>query len=166
MGKACKRCGVHKELNEYYRHSQMKDGYLNICISCKLAYSQAYRTQNIDKVRAYDRARDSCPDRVHARKEYIARLKEEEPVRYAKMRLAATKKYRGKNGKKAHAHTKVNNSLSAGKIAKPAHCSICGRNGKLEGHHADYPNPLQVQWLCPSCHKELHTALRESRRGA
>src|SRR6202012_4726067 len=33
--KICKRCFVEKDLSEFYKHSRMKDGFLNFCILCK-----------------------------------------------------------------------------------------------------------------------------------
>lgn len=32
--KTCKTCGEQKSLSEYYKHSGMKDGFLNNCKSC------------------------------------------------------------------------------------------------------------------------------------
>ena len=37
-------------------------------------------------------------------------------------------------------------------------CQVCG-NPKSEGHHADYGQPLEVQWLCRVHHQRLHAAL-------
>lgn len=35
-------------------------------------------------------------------------------------------------------------------------CEICGSNDKLERHHTDYSEPLDVRVLCGSCHRKLH----------
>jgi hypothetical protein len=43
-----------------------------------------------------------------------------------------------------------------GKISKPPHCSLCGRQGKIEGHHEDYRKPMEVVWVCRKCHVNLH----------
>lgn len=35
-------------------------------------------------------------------------------------------------------------------------CQHCYQRKKLIGHHYDYSNPLQVIWLCRSCHSKIH----------
>lgn len=35
-------------------------------------------------------------------------------------------------------------------------CSKCG-SLEAEKHHDDYTKPLEVVWLCRSCHLELHS---------
>jgi hypothetical protein len=32
--KKCRKCGIEKPLSDYYKHKQMGDGHLNICIDC------------------------------------------------------------------------------------------------------------------------------------
>lgn len=61
-----------------------------------------------------------------------------------------------KNKEKANAHSKLYYAVKTGKINKPLHCSSCSSQGKIEGHHPDYQKPLQVVWLCRSCHKSIH----------
>lgn len=39
MTKICKRCNVEKALDMFYKHSQMSDGHLNVCIDCKKSES-------------------------------------------------------------------------------------------------------------------------------
>ena len=34
--KICRRCGILKSLDDYYKHSQMSDNHLNICKSCNI----------------------------------------------------------------------------------------------------------------------------------
>lgn len=47
-------------------------------------------------------------------------------------------------------------AVKIGKIIKPAACEICERKTRLSGHHEDYSKPLEVIWLCSSCHKLKH----------
>lgn len=41
--KVCYKCGLEKELTEFYRHSQMKDRRLNQCRSCSKAAVDEWR---------------------------------------------------------------------------------------------------------------------------
>jgi len=35
-------------------------------------------------------------------------------------------------------------------------CELCASTNKVQGHHSDYDQPLNVRWLCPKCHSEWH----------
>lgn len=50
----------------------------------------------------------------------------------------------------------VYRAVRAGILGKPSGCIICGRQTRLSGHHEDYNQPLNIVWLCSSCHKKLH----------
>ena len=56
------------------------------------------------------------------------------------------------------ARGELRRAVAAGKIAKPTHCSSCGNYAKrIEGHHhLGYDHPLEVLWLCHSCHRIAH----------
>lgn len=45
-------------------------------------------------------------------------------------------------------------------------CAVCGTTKNLEMHHADYNRPLQVKWLCHTCHAALHALERKLKREA
>ncbi len=59
--------------------------------------------------------------------------------------------------KKHKARGVLNKALKSGKILKPLNCSTCEKLGRIEGHHDDYEKPLEVIWLCTSCHGKLHS---------
>ena len=46
--------------------------------------------------------------------------------------------------------------IKRGIIDRPKSCSLCGRIDKIQAHHQDYSKPLEVIWLCASCHKKIH----------
>lgn len=128
--KKCFKCGEVKPLTQFYKHKQMKDGHLNKCKLCARLDVSKHRLENIERIRAYDRARGSRQDY-----EYI-------------------KQYRAKYPNKYRAHNIVNNSIRDKRLFKEP-CAVCGAEA-AEAHHDDYLKPLNVRWLCPAHHKEWH----------
>ncbi len=80
------------------------------------------------------------------------------------------KKYREENGyhneenskrrypEKQKARGILQRAVRSGKILKK-NCEHCG-NSKSQGHHPDYTKPLEVIWLCPSCHAIEHKKIK------
>lgn len=56
------------------------------------------------------------------------------------------------------ARLKLNAAIRSGKIKRQP-CEVCGAE-PAEGHHPDYSRPLDVVFLCPQHHRELHQAER------
>ncbi len=56
------------------------------------------------------------------------------------------------NPVKMKAQNILNRAVKAGKIKRPSKCSKCGKTGKIQAHHKDYSKPLDVTWLCQTCH--------------
>lgn len=51
----------------------------------------------------------------------------------------------------------VARALAVGALTKPAACERCDKTTtKLEAHHWDYREELDVRWLCVSCHNIVH----------
>jgi hypothetical protein len=44
--------------------------------------------------------------------------------------------------------------LRRGKIKK-ADCIVCGST-ESQMHHKDYTKPLEIDWMCRSCHMSIH----------
>jgi transposase-like protein len=58
---------------------------------------------------------------------------------------------------KGKAHSLVRRAIKDGVLVRPSHCSTCARPSvSLVGHHDDYRKPLDVRWLCKSCHVNVH----------
>jgi len=58
-----------------------------------------------------------------------------------------------KNPTRAHSRQVVYYALKSGMIEKPTTCSRCGREGcVIQAHHLSYDDPLDIEWLCVSCH--------------
>lgn len=65
-------------------------------------------------------------------------------------------------GFKLRAHRAVRSAIKRGDLIRPKCCSRCGlspmkKNGisGIEAHHHDYIRPLEVEWLCPTCHRRI-----------
>ncbi len=60
--------------------------------------------------------------------------------------------------KKNRIYKRVERSLD-----RPDICSDCGAvDVVIHGHHEDYSKPLEVIWLCVSCHMKLHERKRNA----
>lgn len=149
--KTCFKCNVKKDLIEFYRHKEMADGYLNKCKECTKKDNTNHRNNNIDYYREYEKERAILPHRIEARK------------RYSKTAMGIVSKRKAieswvkKNKNKRIAHNILNNALRNGQIIKSNKCQLCGcESHRLEGHHYDYNEPLNVTWLCSKCHSIFH----------
>ena len=128
--KRCFKCGRELPLSQFYKHKQMADGHLNKCKDCTKTDVTSNRNANIERYRAYDRARGN-----------------RQPDSYMR-------EYREKYPNKARAHRKVAYATQCGDlIAKP--CEQCGEI-KTHAHHDDYEKALEVRWLCAACHRQWH----------
>ena len=135
--KICRKCKVPKDLNDFYKHSEMADGHLNICKVCTRKRISKHWYKNAEALRIKEH------DRWQRRK-----LKPKE----IKRRLDYQKDYRKKNKNSMRAH-----NMTLRKLTRPKHCEICGKACKPHGHHEDYDKPLEVIWACPVCHRKIHS---------
>lgn len=125
----------------------MGDGHLNKCKECTKSDVRENRKTNIERYRAYDRARSNDLKRVVARLEYSKSDVGRETKKRAKLA------YRERYPLKAQAHDSVSNAMRDGRIKKQP-CEICG--SVAHAHHDDYSKPLEVRWLCIKHHVEWH----------
>ncbi len=72
----------------------------------------------------------------------------------------AAARYRMRNRHKVLAQSKVKAAMKSGRIAVPLWCQQCHCVTQLEAHHSDYSKPLDVLWLCTTCHGLAHRSNR------
>jgi len=137
--KNCFKCNTVKPLSEFYTHPRMADGHVNKCKECYKNDSTANRNKNIEKVRAYDRARSKEPERIKAVTEI-------------------TRAWRAEDSRRTLAHSSVARAMRRGELVQHP-CCRCGAE-KTVAHHEDYDKPLEVVWLCQPCHKQRHKELK------
>lgn len=72
-------------------------------------------------------------------------------------RADQTKRYYSNRPLVRAAHNAIAKAALKGKLIKPSICSLCGTiTDNIIGHHGDYTKPLDVIWVCWSCHNNLH----------
>lgn len=98
-----------------------------------LQWYRDYRKKN-PKIREYTRKYNNAWRTIHG---YEAEKKSE-------------KKFKDKR----IARKRLSYAVSTGKIVR-GNCEVCGKMD-AQGHHEDYAKPLQVKWLCPKHHAEVH----------
>jgi len=148
--KICRECGIEKPLSEFYKHDAMADGHLNKCIPCVKSRVKKHREANLEKIKAYDKARSNQPHRIQARKDYM------QTDAGKKTKKKAIDAYHKRYPMKYAAQIITRNYVRDGKLIPATSCSVCSGTKKIEGHHDDYTKPLEVRWLCESCHKDWH----------
>mgnify|MGYP007100078969 CR=1 FL=1 len=140
--KTCIDCVATKPLDGFYRHPNAKHGRSNVCKDCQKARMKLRRLTN-PAVQEYDRERHkNNPDRARRIRENTAKWNAANPLGYK-------------------AHYQVTNAVRDGRLKKTP-CVICGSDKRVHGHHKDYSKPLDVRWLCRSCHVRHHQGERRA----
>jgi len=123
--KQCKDCGEYKAETDFY-------GIQGECKECTKIRVHSNYSNRREQYSKYEH------DRNKKRRVYM---------------LKQQKKYRLNNPEKYHARNIVAHALRNGTLVKEP-CMKCG-NPKTQCHHKDYSKPLEVDWLCFKCHREL-----------
>jgi len=158
--KICKKCLIEKELSEFYVCKGNSDGRFGTCKDCTKDRVKKHRSKNIDEIRAYDRGRGRTEKRLKLNRDrYKAcNLTEEQKQKM----YESVKRYRRENAEKYRCHSLVGHAINSGKLVKPNRCSECGEdNATIHGHHENYMRPLDVIWLCPTCHRRKHKTYKD-----
>ncbi len=163
----CTICGATSDTSKFYA------GVNQRCAECHKAKVRQNRANNPDHYRAYDAKRfKSNPKRREANKAYaatdagkasIARSRAKWIFENREKALRAKQDWVERNPEKRAAHVLLGTAILCGRIKKPDTCSECGASGVIiHGHHDDYALPLDVRWVCPRCHAEIHKKERST----
>jgi len=143
--KICIHCHQEKPLGEYYKHPGMADGRLGACKVC--CRERARKNNQRPEVRQRDRERR----RGGRDKKHVSRMRQWRKDHPGKA-VEYNRKYRKKYQHKTRAGGAVRRAIQRGEIVRPDWCSCCGLIGPVEAHHDDYEKPLDIRFLCSSCH--------------
>lgn len=129
--KRCRVCDVEKPLDAFNRYRRSPDGHDSLCRDCNRARQREYREKN-----------------PHKKQEWVEKNRE---------RYGETRRRQRRDPKKREAHRRVQYAVEVGRLVKSESCEGCGAAGcRIEGHHHDYDKPLEVRWLCSTCHRAEH----------
>lgn len=154
MTKPCAQCGADNPARFY-------KGITKWCKECWRGKVRANRASKLNYYQQYDRERNDNPDRVAARKAYADRQRADANAK--KLDQIRTRKWQTANRIKRDAHIKVGNAIARGELT-PQACERCGYGVGVHAHHEDYSKPLDVMWLCKTCHGKRHREINEQRR--
>jgi Pyruvate/2-oxoacid:ferredoxin oxidoreductase delta subunit/ribosomal protein S27AE len=144
----CGTCKVYKPEAEFYMDGKTVAGVASVCKKCHLASSIRTRDKN--------NARE-----LNA--EHMRRARAADPEKFREREREASRNQRHNSPEKVAARAALNNAVKRGDITKPNRCEQCGQETRLTGHHDDYSMPLDVRWLCYSCHGKEHRVVEFKR---
>lgn len=125
--KKCCRCKIAKPFTAYSKHRNEEDGHQPNCKKC----ARQYRTDNASRIKSQVK---------------VWRMANAERVKKQHKDYCSQRKHLGR------VKGIVYYALMVGKITLPISCESCGKECRPEAHHEDYDKPLDVKWLCRSCH--------------
>lgn len=176
MYKTCTGCKINKQFEEYGKDKKGKFGLNQKCkICCRIRNKNKKRSKkSIEKNKEYKsewqkKNRKILNERLRKRyKDNIEKSRSQARNRAVKYRRsdeykdkknAYDKIYRRVSPEKANARDKVRRAIKKGKLFRSSFCQLCRKNSFTHAHHEDYNKPLDVIWMCPTCHISHHRNL-------
>ena len=122
-------------------------------------------TQKARRRKALHAWRLTHPEKVKAQQQRSYSKRKNDPIAYARFlkQTCESRKRRAKQLRvydksrdpaKINARAMIRNRVMRGTLARQQ-CGVCGKPD-AHAHHDDYANPLDVKWLCPQHHADLH----------
>ena len=142
--KQCYGCDKVKPLDGFYKNAASSDGHMSRCIDCIKEYARAKKAA--DNALRPAGWKQKTKDMAEYKKEWIA-------ANPGYMTLKK-KEWWQKNRERLKIKDAVRYAVKTGKLVKLP-CIECGEL-KVEAHHPNYENALDVVWLCRKHHNEIH----------
>lgn len=156
--KLCRQCGEQKPLDVF---PIGKSKPVSPCRACVTARTRRWKSENIERVRAQDA-------------EYARQWRRDNDAQYQETRKAwrtanpgrvqlAVRTWNAKNPERiaamGNARQAVYRAIHRGELIRATVCEECGATGRqITAAHHDYSKPLDVRWLCRSCHSRYDHA--------
>ena len=141
--KQCDKCLQMKDLSAFYRGNG-KAGYRSPCKQCRKEREREYTRSHKEAISLKG-------------KKY--RQKHREECRRQKRRYHQSHPER-QQCKDAVQWAKKTGILMVGSCAD---CGMPPEDIAIQAHHTDYEKPLDVVWLCASCHQARHISIEQSK---
>lgn len=171
MLKTCIKCGETKEEIKFATTRDRKGNkrFLNSCKACMKLYKHSHYLK--DQLKYKERSKKQRELNSGQLKEYhhdyyIKNKQEiiEKNNKYKNtskgkvVKKKCNQNYYSKpmNRLKHNARKKVLRAIQSGKLVRPSNCENCMEKSFCEAHHNDYTKPLEVIWLCKTCHENMH----------
>jgi hypothetical protein len=177
--KKCSCCGLEKDESEFFKKRETSlEGFCKRCKRQKVLDRQAlnpemYREK--ERIRSEQRRKTQewkewrKDHQIRKRKEINQKAREywkkEEKVKEKAKEWrannrdkvnASINRHNKRNPFKSSARAFVRAAIKVGILIRPSKCSECLKECKPEAHHEDYMKPLDIIWLCRSCHGKAH----------
>jgi hypothetical protein len=123
-----------------------KEAYAKWYYSKGIEYRKKYREKNRERINVYQKERRT----TKKGKDEIYKYNNSEIGKERSEKHRSSEKYKQKH----KAHNVLQRAVKSNVLIKK-NCEWCG-NKKSEAHHEDYTKPLDVIWLCRSCHFIRH----------
>lgn len=143
--KKCSRCGRTLPVSEFNKNKNSNDGLQDKCRACFSEYNK----------NRYARDRERFKRDVHN-----YRLGNPMQIFESRMKTWSSRDTHSK----IEARRLLEAAVRAGVVTRPTRCQGCGCSNtkhRIEAHHYDYENPLDVIWLCTPCHSRMDQQRRK-----
>lgn len=137
--KKCYRCKTEKDINNFHKNNDRKDGKSGICKECCKEYNKEYREKNKDKLIEYLKIyRNNNENKQHRREYQRSRIKK--VLEYEKNKRKNNVIFRLKCTLRKRLHKALRGKYKNGSAIKDMGCSLQELKNHLENRFIDGMN--------------------------
>ena len=117
------------------------------CVFCREREGMHIHSKYVSQKRRLTRLRLACRKCAAA---MANRWRTRNPKRMAEIVRRSVLKHHARQ----MARMAVANAVRKGILFRPFFCPRCEGSAEVHAHHEDYSRPLEVKWMCRSCHSK------------
>ncbi len=145
----CKECNKLKDCRNFYSINKV------VCKDCIKKRTVLWQENNPERLKLIQARRRAKPEYKKKQAKFYREWYDKNGRQRRQGYKDIVNLWKRLNPEKWAVYHEITQAVRSGKIKKPTHCSKCGSGRKIVGHHNDYKLPLEVEWLCYSCHKKV-----------